>query len=139
LHALNTSVDSSLLPNIVQLRSAPEAWTTKLKASKKNESDKSTASLHEEKARMASQDKPSEVASTMAKAFMASANHTPPTALGVWIFVERLSDTGVFSGSLRPHSGHVKFANGERGAISGIGTAKLRCQLPGDWPFPTMP
>jgi len=37
-----------------------------MKASKKNESDKSTANLHGEKARMASQDKPSEGSSTKA-------------------------------------------------------------------------
>jgi len=105
----------------------------KLKASKKNESDKS-ANLHGEKARMASQ--PSEDSSTMATAFMVSANLTPSTASSVWIFdtgatSHMTPDTGVFSGSLRPHSGHVKFANGERGAISGIGTVKLRCRLPG--------
>ena len=39
-------------------------------------------------------------------------------------------DTGVFD-SLRTHGGFVKFANGSKGEISGIGNVKLRCRLPG--------
>ena len=109
----------------------------KLKASRKNEGCKNTADLHEEKARLASQDKPSEGSSTMATTFTASANSTLSTAsTGVWIFdtgatSHMTPDTGVFSGSLRSHSGYVKFANGERGAISSVGSVKLRCRLSG--------
>ena len=111
----------------------------KLNASK-NEGGKNTANLHEEKVRLASQDKPSEDSSTMATPqrplWLVHKTHSVHRLHRCWIFDTGATShmtpgTGMFSGSLRPHSGYVKFTNGERGAISGIVSAKLRCRLSG--------
>ena len=103
----------------------------KLKASKMN--DKSAK--EDEKVRLASQEVTTENSSTFAPAFVVSTNLIPSNASDAWIF-----DTGCAShmthdadmlDSHRSHGGFIKFANGSKGEISGIGIVKLRCRLPG--------
>ena len=103
----------------------------KLKASKKNDKN----AKEDEKVRLASQEITTENSSTFATAFVVSTNLVPSNASDAWIFDTRCTSHMTHNADMlyshRSHGGFVKFANGSKGEISGIGIVKLRCRLPG--------